>query len=367
MTPDQTSGLDRSGHDPSRVHPALLPGALVAFVALSAAACASAPVDDPGRSDGYRTAFPHTDMSESLARGFQSVKPIGVTTTYDVHLFAEEDAPTAVDLERGDVIPRAFSTLLTSETRGATAVVVSRSRRAVMLLTAGHAVHRPDTIVEYFGPVRPGAPAGAEPGRRIRSLSIKSGQTNWVTGLPGVRTFEVLAGDQDEDIAVIGFEHREEDDLDEAFPMPVQTGDPTRLVPGSFVYILGYPSGFRMVSRGIATPMEDGGGSFVIDGNWNEGVSGGAVLALRGNSGTLEWVGMARAAAARREQQFVPPEAAIEQHDPAVPYDGPIFLQEILRIQYGITLSVPMTAIRRFMEDNRARLRERGYAMPAGL
>lgn len=339
-------------------HPTLV----VALCASSlAAGCASPGGSAPSGQGGYLAAMPTSDMSGALTRAFESVKQIQVSVTYEIYFFPEEGAPTGRDLALGDVTPRATSTDAFSETSRATAVLVSNTPRSVLLLTAAHAVARADTVVEYFGADRE---LEREQERRIRSLSIKSRQTNWVTDLPGSRTFEVLAADGQEDVALIGFRTTSSDGLGEARPMAVRVGDPGALSLGSFVYILGYPGGFPMVSQGVATPVSDGRGSFVVDGNWNQGVSGGAVLAVSRDGQTLEWIGMARASAAEREIRLVPPAGVVESHDPALPYRGPVFLEETLRIQYGVTLSVPMTTIERFIERSASTLRRLGYSVP---
>lgn len=342
------------------------PWTLLVIALVASGACAARGTGGPVRSTstGYPASFPAADMSGPLSAAFESVKQLQVSVTYQVHSFAEDDAPTGADLEGEDVRARAASTMPVSETRRATAVLISRSARSVLFLTAAHAVFRPDTIVEYFGagPSPPSPAVSRE--RRIRSISIKSGQVNWVLGLPGPRAFDVLAWDAEQDVALIGFPIRETDGLERARAMRVPAGDPADLVLGSFVYVLGYPGGYRMVSRGVATPADDGTDGFVIDGNWNQGVSGGAILAVRGDGAGLEWVGMARAAAAVREERLVAADSAVDAHDPAMPYEGPVFLQETLRIQYGVTLSVPMTDVRRFMEDHRESLGRRGYQVP---
>ena len=341
---------------------ALRPGvaSVVALaVVLALTSCVRAPVSVPARSGGYPAASPVFDMSGALSTAFQSVKQIQVSVEYRVHVFAEANAPTERDLATEDVTARAVSTETYSEITRASAVVLTRSDRNVLLLTAAHAAFRPDTTVQYFGPAGTG---GRD--RRLRSLSIKSRQTNWVLDQPGARPFELLAWDEDADVAVIGFPFLDTRQLGRPTPLGLVTGEPGALEPGSFVYILGYPGGYRMVSSGLATPLDRGDGAFVVDGNWNQGVSGGLILAVRGGTETLEWVGMARAAAATREPRFLPPESALEQHDPAVPYEGPIFLEETLRIQYGVTLSVPITTIRRFLERHRARLTGQGYDVP---
>jgi hypothetical protein len=42
-----------------------------------------------------------------------------------------------------------------------------------------------------------------------------------------------------------------------------------------------------------------------------------------------------------------------------------VYLREVLEIRYGISFSVPVTAIRRFIEVERARLRDLGYPVPS--
>jgi hypothetical protein len=222
-------------------------------------------------------------------------------------------------------------------------------------------VFRPDTIVEYVG----GDLESTDPGRGIRTLQVKSRQVNWVLDLPGARTFQLLAWDEDLDVALIGFRPVATDQLLFARPIAVPAGSPGELLPGSFVYILGYPGGYGMVSTGVATPIDGGRDGFVVDGNWNRGVRGGAILAVRGDGTTLEWVGMARAASATVEERIVPPPSAARLQDPRLPYEGPVFLEETLRIQYGVTLSVPMTTIREFIERNRRQLARIGYGAPA--
>lgn len=338
---------------------------LLLSVAAVTAACATGPSRDPSApppASFYTAAFPSTDMSGALSRVFGAVKQIQVTDLYEVHSFSNESAPTGTDLMSADVRGRAVSTESVSEIRRASAVMISRSATHVLFLTAAHAVFRPDTIVEYVGPDRDVAP---DPTRSIRTLSVKRRQTNWVLDLPGSRTFQILAWDEVEDLALIGFRILATDELTYARPMPLRAGTAEEIKPGSFVYLLGYPGGYRMVSRGIATPVdEDERGAFVVDGNWNQGVSGGPILAIRGDDGTLEWVGLARAAAATIEERVAPSAAAAAEQDPRLPYEGPLFLEEALRIQYGVTLSVPMTAIREFLERNRRGLARLGYVVP---
>ena len=88
-------------------------------------------------------------------------------------------------------------------------------------------------------------------------------------------------------------------------------------------------------------------------------------MSLRGEDETLEWVGVARAAAGRREQRLVPDPESIPEREERTLYRGRIYIEEVQRILYGISFSVPTAAIRRFTNRSRPRLRDRGWPLPA--
>jgi len=75
-------------------------------------------------------------------------------------------------------------------------------------------------------------------------------------------------------------------------------------------------------------------------------MSGGLVMGVRGDTGDLERVGMARASAATTEYRLAPPEGVEETHEPWRPYEGPLFIEGVRRNQYGITLAVPMSRMK---------------------
>ena len=205
-----------------------------------------------------------------------------------------------------------------------------------------------------------------EPGRRIiHRISIKQDQYNLVVDRNALRTFEVLAEDAPSDLALLGTVYPTDAESRSLSVLRVRVGDSERLSWGSFVYVLGHPGGYPVVTRGIVSdPGREATSSFLIDGLWNEGTSGGPILAVRGDDGSLEWVGIARAAAGRTEHRLAPDPELAESKDQRLLYEGRIYLEEVQRILYGISLSVPMTTIREFMDRNRANLRSRGWALP---
>jgi hypothetical protein len=62
---------------------------------------------------------------------------------------------------------------------------------------------------------------------------------------------------------------------------------------------------------------------------------------------------------------LVAEENAERTQDPRRPYAGPIYLRPVQQIRYGITFSVPVTTIRRFLEEHRSLTNDRGYPLPA--
>jgi hypothetical protein len=315
---------------------------------------------DAGRHAYYRTGYPIHDASPALERIFESVKRIHVTVVYDSYLFAADVAPTVADLADESVLARAADTVQVTRSRAATAVAIASRNGRVTLLTAHHTVHHPDTVYEYYRRAERGARQADL--ARIRSLSVRTSQTNLVIGSREIRSFEILARDESLDLALIGFRSSGREGPQEERALIARAGDADRLSWGSFVYVLGYPAGYPMVTRGIVSVHPERGQSgFVVDGLWNDGMSGGLILGVRGEGGQLEWLGMVRAAAAAAEPWLVPPEGAVEADDLGLPYEGPIFLEERLRIRYGIMLPVSITEIRRFVDRHRTELRRAGY------
>ena len=79
-------------------------------------------------------------------------------------------------------------------------------------------------------------------------------------------------------------------------------------------------------------------------------MSGAPILAVRGEGGGWSGFGIALAASARTEYRLKAQEGAERTQDPLRPYEGPIYLQPVEEIRYGITFSVPMDVIRQFLD-----------------
>jgi S1-C subfamily serine protease len=358
-------GISRLRRIPSPYRqPAAWALAAAAVAGVAGTGCARYVPVDRGPQAYYQTAFPAYDVSRQLDQAFRAVKRIRVTGVYDHYRFAPETGLREGDFLGADVLARAVDTFTNSTSREASAVQVARANRRITLLTNQHAIHFPDTVVEYAGVAGRGRPVPPGP-RRIESVSVKRDQYNLVMDRTGIQPFEVLARDVAADLALIGASYPADAEAEVLSILQVQVGDADRLSWGSFVYVLGHPGGYPIVTRGIVSdPRREATGSFLIDGLWNEGISGGPILAVRGQEGRLEWVGVARAAAGRIEHRLAPDPEAIQDLDQRLLYEGRIYLEEVRRILYGISLSVPMTTIREFINRNRADLRRRGWETP---
>jgi hypothetical protein len=320
----------------------------------------------PGPQSYYLTAFPDRDIPGQIEEAFRAVKRIEVTGVYEHFRFSPEAAPQEGDRLGPDVLARAVETFSSSVTRQASAVQVARSNQRITLLTNQHVLDLPDTLVEYVQVAGRTASTPSVP-RPIEQISVKRRQANLVADVAGIHPFEILAQNGESDLALLGASYPAGTGAELLSVLQTRIGDAERLSWGSVVYVLGHPGGYPIVTRGIVSdPGQRVTGSFLIDGLWNEGISGAPILAVRGEDGSLEWVGVARAAAGRVEHRLVPdPEAIEDMVDDRLLYEGRIYIEETQRILYGISLSVSMTTIREFVDRNRDELERLGWRVPS--
>jgi len=76
-------------------------------------------------------------------------------------------------------------------------------------------------------------------------------------------------------------------------------------------------------------------------------------------------VGLARAGAAEREIRIRPDTTALGEGLEIRRYDGPLYVQSSLRIQYGISLPVSMSVVGEFLVRNGVLLRSARPDVPS--
>jgi hypothetical protein len=299
---------------------------------------------DHGPQAYYQTAYPAHNTSRDLEQIFRSVKRIQVTGFYETFRFAADDRVTAADLQRPATYAKASERFRFDHAKAGTATVISRTTTGLRLVTNWHVTHLPDTVVAYYE-----RDAGAGP-RYVESVAILLSRASNIVGIPGTTEFHTVASDTLQDLALIGVALDGDDPRQQVPVLRVRAGDPGRLAWASFVYVLGYPGGHMMVTRAIVSDPRSGPDrSFLLDGLFNRGISGGLILAVRGDTGELEWVGLATSAAAEREFRLVPEQRTVAEQGILLPYEGRLYTEGVARINYGITYSVSMTAIARFL------------------
>ncbi|RMH69011.1 MAG: serine protease [Gemmatimonadetes bacterium] len=328
-------------------------GLLVLFVVLSGCSQRMYDVAYPTLSDGkYDSEFPYRNASSQLAAVSETIKMVNVIAYYKTYRFAVSDGIQREDLTRALAEEKAISTDYFNETASGTATVIDREGRRVAVLTCAHTVNFPDTVISLF----------PHSSQTIQSVAFKEKQINYIRDLPEGGDLDILAMDPAIDVAVLG----------QTFSVPVEgflpvfhypLGQGKALEWGAFVYVIGYPMGYQMITKGIvSSPNRDGQGSFLIDAPFNRGFSGGVVLAIRDGVPNFELVGMAKSVAADYENIIIPePQSSGQRYDPHLPYTGDLFVKSNVVIKYGITHVISAELIQNFFARYQADLEQKGF------
>jgi hypothetical protein len=308
----------------------------------------------PTLGDGkYDSEFPYKDCSAQLAEIGESVKMIYCTAFYRTWTFASEAGVTSGVLTE-QVLQKSGEPSYSYNSVSGTATVIYYRDHKIALLTCAHILDFPDTLFTYYPPS-----GGRSP---LRSVSIRDRQNNFVKDMPEEGTVEILASDLASDIAIIG------QTLQSVPTRPVDVfrypiGKSKELEWGTYLYIIGYPMGYKMITNGIvSSPNRDKKGSYLTDAPFNRGFSGGVVFAIRDGVPHFELVGMAKSVAANYEFVLTPSkDFDRSSFVPGVPYEGDVFVEQKTDIRYGITMSVSTEAIGQFIRDHRTELLTKGY------
>ncbi len=309
----------------------------------------------PTLSDGkYDSEFPYRNCSGQLEEMAGTLAKLDVLVFYRTYTFTQE-RKVNLDMirESKDPADLAAATDVYSESVGGTAICLGYTGDKLAYLSCAHVVDYPDTLITWF----------ADSDKKyIQAIGIRARQQNTIATSPAGEALNILAIDRKSDIAILG--KKVDDPLDNpvpAFSYPL--GESQELEWGSFVYIMGYPLGHSMITRGIVSdPERIKKGSFLIDAVFNHGFSGGPVIAVRDGVPNFEMVGMVKSSAAINKHYLTPvdPEK-FETISFSEGYEGKIRMETEKDIQYGITFSVSTDALKDFYEEHRDALIEKGY------
>ena len=311
----------------------------------------------PTLNDGvYDTEFPYRNCSKELKRIGNTVKMVNAIAYYKSYIFDETYQLLHRNLSSEVLKKDATGHIFFNNSTSGTATIIFHANHRIALLTCAHIVSFPDTIISYF------TLSDGRPSIFIQSVAVKERQSNYVTDLWNIPEVEILVADNANDIAMLGGELQGSD----LPPIPVfdyPVGNARELEWGSFVYLIGFPRGYKMITRGIVSdPNRSKTGEFIIDALFNRGCSGGLVLAVKDGVPNFELVGIARSAAAEYEY-VVRPTSTFDQskYDLNFPYSGDLYVDYKANINYGVTQVIPVEQIREFIDVNRMMLEEEGY------
>ena len=305
------------------------------------------------KSEYYTTAFPHKDIHNKLKDAQQSVVRIASSGFYDSYTF-EEQPITLPDIKTNALKDISTTQTSTEESTSGTAIIIDRNSSSSLLISCEHTISFPDTIITYYE----GENIPDE--TYIESVSIKKKSSHLVYTSTDLKPFKVLATAKRSDLALLSVEF-ERGNL-ELYPLEVSAGNSDFLRLGSFMYILGFPKSYPIVTRGVASSSESWNDRFfVMDATFNPGISGGLVLATNDGYNSFEWVGMASSATASREEVLVPHPEGKNYSRITRPYTDSVFVQQKTRINYGITQAIPINQVKGFLQENEEMLKQKGY------
>ncbi|MFP4471005.1 MAG: serine protease [Bacteroidales bacterium] len=312
----------------------------------------------PTLSDGrYDSEFPYSNCSDELDEISQSVKKIYCLVEYDLYRFSSDELFAEADLPGIRLKKKASERGFFSESVHGTATVLKNENNRIVVLTCAHVINYPDTILSFM------LDKSGQQTQYLESVAIKKKQTNFIRNLPDGGMLDIIAMDEELDIAFLGNTFSTGDIHIPTFNYPM--GDAGELDWGNFVYIFGFPAGYQMVTRGIVSnPKLTKNGEFIIDALFNTGISGGIVLAVRDGVPNFELVGIAKSVSARYKNVLKPEnERHQEVYNPSIPYTGEVYVKMEKDINYGVTFTISMGTIRKFYVENRRSFLTGGYSL----
>jgi S1-C subfamily serine protease len=311
-------------------------------------------------TDHYTSSFPHQDITEELKKAQQSVVRIVSTAFYDNYTFIQ-DYITLDDIKTNDPKDISSDYFSSKESTAGTSIILDQNRNNSLLITCEHIVSFPDTVITYHdGNDTP-------PQTYVKSINIKTRQNNLIFLGQDLASYEIISTNKRLDLALLNLKLGQNRNRDRHNLM-VKSGDSDLLQLGSFLYILGFPKGYPMITRGLAGSSESWSDRFFIsDATFNPGISGGLILASKNSYDSFEWVGIASSASATRENVLVPRPISEEYSRAARPYSDSVFVQRQTRINYGITQAIPVNKIKEFLRNNEQVISRHGFSLERNL
>lgn len=305
-----------------------------------------------------------------MRRSRTSVTPLKKLTMSPItgRYFHPDSVITKSMLSTVDIPSVSMKPIFTTESVAGTGTVLVADQNRTVLLTCAHIITMPDTVLTYYENFAP----NPDPGKhaRVDGIALKMRDEIYINNVSGRGDVNVLAVDPEKDLALLE-KPSFASEINLVPPLTLNMGKIPRLRWGSFVYVIGFPMGTQMVTHGIVSRSWEKRGpswEFVIDAPFNEGFSGGLVIAQRPDTNRLEWVGLARSVSAKYHYVLRPyKDMDQSSYRPNLPYEREIFVEFKRDINYGITYVVSIDGIREFFPAKPGRAPNQGFIATAGI
>jgi len=242
----------------------------------------------------------------------------------------------------------------TTNSVAGTGFILTKSADKILILTCYHIFDFSDTLRTYY------LDKNKKISKYLQSLSIKYGQTIYVTHKNGtISQGKLIAQHEKNDIALI--ETQAIENVLSEFPFQGIFDDESKIKLGQEVYLLGFPKGHFLVTKGLASPSKYKD-KFLVDAPFNRGFSGGITITFDNRTGDYRYIGMANSTA-YDSQIALAPSDVIQNFEiyKSSPYEEDIFIKELKIINYGVTFVVRSEVIADFLKEEEGKLRQFGY------
>lgn len=303
----------------------------------------------------YSSSFPTKNVSAKLQQIQKSIQQVTAEAVYKMYHFKNRFVTRQMIRQAGGPDSLAARQSLYHNNKAGTAICILNNGSHAIFVTAAHILANPDTLISY----RHGK--NIPEGKYIATMGIKKGQRNYLMKGAKISLVHTLVKNAGKDLALF---ETSNDVIKSIPPISISIGNAKQLEVGSFIYILGYPLGISVVTRGIVSePNYDTRGSFLTDAVSNHGISGGMIIATNDNFHSFEWVGMAVSALSTQRLYLVPEPSKKGIYWNHEAYTDTVYIAKKRRINYGLMDAIPINKIVSFLYFNANKINKYGLSI----
>jgi len=303
-------------------------------------------VPSAGNLQGYvSTSIPFDQKMLDQAR--RSTYLINSITYFTQYFLPEDQSWTREMLENIRFDKQGWDKTVITRPASGTGTLISKNENIIAFLTCAHIFDHSDTL---YVPLDKNEP------EVLGTVLVKTRNDIYLPEIFIEGNLEIISIDTKADLCILKGITKTKNTSLHVFPFSI--GNSEDLDWGNDVYVLGYPQGFQMVTKGmVSKPFKFRPYDFVIDAPFNKGMSGGPVLALNAKTNLLELVGIGKAVAAETKEILVPEKSVFSDSLPTgIKYSGKIYSDRINIINKGICFTISTKDILSFLEKHQKEL-----------